>query len=197
MAAWTPPRGTCEGRIAHGRRGEHGFGFDPVFYLPEYGRTMAEIPPPVKNRISHRARAAAGVRNAIARRSGAREAPRSSWGAWPGEPPTATREYPPPAVQVAQDALQLRAVHVLDLEHDLPIGGIVPPEGPSVTKFPPLAHHLRRQLSQEALLLRHLDGHPQPPCARAQQFDEGAKRGSLSVIMPTSWSPRMTGRPPI
>jgi XTP/dITP diphosphohydrolase len=38
-------------------RGEHGFGFDPVFYVPEFGCAMAELPTEVKNRISHRARA--------------------------------------------------------------------------------------------------------------------------------------------
>jgi len=57
--------GTCEGRIAHEPRGEHGFGYDPVFYLPEFGCTMAELPEGVKNRISHRARAAAIVRELL------------------------------------------------------------------------------------------------------------------------------------
>jgi len=38
-------------------RGRHGFGYDPVFYLPERDQTMAQLPPEVKNRISHRARA--------------------------------------------------------------------------------------------------------------------------------------------
>jgi len=50
--------GVCEGRITREPRGEHGFGYDPVFYVPEYGCTMAELPPEIKNRISHRARAA-------------------------------------------------------------------------------------------------------------------------------------------
>jgi len=50
--------GNCEGRITHEPRGEGGFGYDPVFYLPEFGCTMAELPAEVKNRISHRARAA-------------------------------------------------------------------------------------------------------------------------------------------
>lgn len=50
--------GTCEGEIAYAPRGEHGFGYDPIFYLPECGRTMAELPPEVKNQISHRAAAA-------------------------------------------------------------------------------------------------------------------------------------------
>ena len=50
--------GTCEGVILTEPRGEGGFGYDPVFFLPEYGKTMAEIPPELKNKISHRARAA-------------------------------------------------------------------------------------------------------------------------------------------
>lgn len=49
--------GTCEGVIIDTPRGEHGFGYDPVFYLPALGCTMAELPPELKNRISHRARA--------------------------------------------------------------------------------------------------------------------------------------------
>jgi len=50
--------GTCEGIIAFAPQGEHGFGYDPVFYFPEHGMTMAELPPETKNRISHRAKAA-------------------------------------------------------------------------------------------------------------------------------------------
>lgn len=50
--------GTCEGVIATSPAGNGGFGYDPVFYLPEHDLTMAQVPPPVKNRISHRARAA-------------------------------------------------------------------------------------------------------------------------------------------
>lgn len=50
--------GMCEGEIILEERGSNGFGYDPIFYLPEYRRTMAELPPEVKNRISHRARAA-------------------------------------------------------------------------------------------------------------------------------------------
>lgn len=49
--------GTCEGQIAQEPRGEGGFGYDPIFYLPEFGCTMAELPPGVKNQISHRAKA--------------------------------------------------------------------------------------------------------------------------------------------
>jgi XTP/dITP diphosphohydrolase len=49
--------GQCRGEIAFAPKGSHGFGYDPVFYLPERGKTMAELEPEVKNRISHRARA--------------------------------------------------------------------------------------------------------------------------------------------
>jgi XTP/dITP diphosphohydrolase len=49
--------GTCEGIIAFEPAGEGGFGYDPVFYLPEHGCTMAQLPQAKKNRISHRARA--------------------------------------------------------------------------------------------------------------------------------------------
>jgi XTP/dITP diphosphohydrolase len=50
--------GECAGVIAFGPAGSNGFGYDPVFYLPEYGLTMAQLEPEVKNRISHRGRAA-------------------------------------------------------------------------------------------------------------------------------------------
>lgn len=64
--------GTVEGVIATEPRGTHGFGYDPIFYLPELGVTMAQLPPAVKNRISHRARAAQAIkpllRDLLARR---------------------------------------------------------------------------------------------------------------------------------
>ena len=50
--------GVVEGAIADAPRGEYGFGYDPIFLLPELGRTMAELRPEVKNGISHRGRAA-------------------------------------------------------------------------------------------------------------------------------------------
>ena len=50
-------RGECSGMIASKARGVNGFGYDPIFYLPEYGKTMAELPPEVKHQISHRGRA--------------------------------------------------------------------------------------------------------------------------------------------
>jgi XTP/dITP diphosphohydrolase len=51
-------KGTVEGFIAYDAQGEHGFGYDPVFYIPEFDCTMAQLPLDTKNRISHRARAA-------------------------------------------------------------------------------------------------------------------------------------------
>lgn len=48
---------SCYGQIAFGPKGSHGFGFDPIFYLPVHRQTMAELPPEMKNQISHRAQA--------------------------------------------------------------------------------------------------------------------------------------------
>jgi XTP/dITP diphosphohydrolase len=59
--------GTVEGKIACSARGEHGFGYDPVFYLPKDRRTMAELPPEVKNQISHRAEAARALVDLLSR----------------------------------------------------------------------------------------------------------------------------------
>ena len=49
--------GECSGIVAFEPKGENGFGYDPVFYLPDLGKTMAELPLTEKNQISHRARA--------------------------------------------------------------------------------------------------------------------------------------------
>ncbi|MDD5558781.1 RdgB/HAM1 family non-canonical purine NTP pyrophosphatase [Candidatus Methylomirabilis sp.] len=49
--------GSCQGIIAEAPNGDGGFGYDPIFIVPEYGVTMASLPPDAKNRISHRARA--------------------------------------------------------------------------------------------------------------------------------------------
>ena len=50
-------RGECPGVILTAPQGQGGFGYDPVFYLPERGKTYAELRPEEKNAISHRARA--------------------------------------------------------------------------------------------------------------------------------------------
>jgi XTP/dITP diphosphohydrolase len=50
-------RGAMEGRIGHSIAGENGFGYDPFFYLPQYGKTSADISPEDKNSISHRGQA--------------------------------------------------------------------------------------------------------------------------------------------
>jgi len=50
--------GDCSGFITFEPRGTNGFGYDPVFYLPELGKTMAELPLEIKNKISHRGKAA-------------------------------------------------------------------------------------------------------------------------------------------
>ena len=46
--------GVIEGKLAHEPKGENGFGYDPIFYLPERGCTTGEMPPEEKNAISHR-----------------------------------------------------------------------------------------------------------------------------------------------
>ena len=53
--------GECQGWITFAPRGEHGFGYDPVFYLPELDKTMAELPLALKNQVSHRGQAAGQV----------------------------------------------------------------------------------------------------------------------------------------
>ena len=49
--------GNCTGYILNEKRGEKGFGYDPVFYVPEYEQTFAEMPMSLKNTISHRGKA--------------------------------------------------------------------------------------------------------------------------------------------
>ena len=50
-------RGACEGRILTAERGDGGFGYDPLFWYPEFGATFAEVEQEKKNRVSHRGRA--------------------------------------------------------------------------------------------------------------------------------------------
>jgi len=49
--------GRCDGLIISKEHGTGGFGYDPIFYIPDYNATMAQIPADLKNKISHRARA--------------------------------------------------------------------------------------------------------------------------------------------
>jgi XTP/dITP diphosphohydrolase len=49
--------GRCEGRIGHTLQGDAGFGYDPLFIIPEFGRTLAELSPSDKDLVSHRAQA--------------------------------------------------------------------------------------------------------------------------------------------
>jgi len=58
-------RGVLEGLIAEAPCGTHGFGYDPVFFIPELGKTLAQLSPEEKNRISHRAKAFAQVRDIL------------------------------------------------------------------------------------------------------------------------------------
>lgn len=50
-------RGIIEGRIGYEEKGENGFGYDPIFYVPEFGKTTAELTEEEKNKVSHRGRA--------------------------------------------------------------------------------------------------------------------------------------------
>jgi len=57
--------GTCEGYILEGRRGHGGFGYDPVFFYPPAGRSFAELTAEEKQRVSHRGRACAALRDRL------------------------------------------------------------------------------------------------------------------------------------
>ncbi len=58
--------GALEGRIAREPRGSAGFGYDPVFLLPDHGLSLAELPPEVKNALGHRGQAVRAVVEALA-----------------------------------------------------------------------------------------------------------------------------------
>lgn len=60
--------GTIEGHIGYEPKGENGFGYDPIFYLPEYGCTSAELTEEEKNAISHRGRALQAMRAELEKR---------------------------------------------------------------------------------------------------------------------------------
>ncbi|MCU6747679.1 MULTISPECIES: RdgB/HAM1 family non-canonical purine NTP pyrophosphatase [Lachnospiraceae] len=63
-------RGTIEGRIAHEILGENGFGYDPIFYVPEYGCTTGEMSPELKNELSHRGKALRAMRKILEEKYG-------------------------------------------------------------------------------------------------------------------------------
>ncbi len=61
--------GTCQGEILRSPRGTGGFGYDPIFYVPECGLTFAEMPPERKRSLSHRGRALAALAQHLAQRN--------------------------------------------------------------------------------------------------------------------------------
>ena len=60
--------GIIEGRIGYEEKGEGGFGYDPIFYVPEFGKTTAELSEDEKNAVSHRGKALRAIRERLEER---------------------------------------------------------------------------------------------------------------------------------
>ena len=63
-------RAVIEGRIAQEEKGSHGFGYDPIFFVPEFGRTTAELTEEEKNKVSHRGKALEQMKEELRRYEG-------------------------------------------------------------------------------------------------------------------------------
>ena len=61
-------RGVIEGKIGYEERGTNGFGYDPIFYLPDMSRTTAELTPEEKNAVSHRGNALKAMKKELSKR---------------------------------------------------------------------------------------------------------------------------------
>lgn len=64
-------KGVIEGKIGYEERGENGFGYDPIFYLPDMSKSTAELTAEEKNAISHRGNALRAIKKELVRRAGA------------------------------------------------------------------------------------------------------------------------------
>ena len=62
-------RGTIEGQIGYEAKGDNGFGYDPIVYIPEYDATTAQLSPEIKNRISHRGKALEAMKAELLQRN--------------------------------------------------------------------------------------------------------------------------------